>query len=73
MKKKNSNVISTNSISVKIFDGLTLICGSDNFSTPEAARDSAQRIIEHQKKIMGESMTAYAMVFQNKQLLYYFD
>lgn len=68
---KNSNIISSK-ISVKIYDGLTLICGSDNFDSVQAARDSAKRIIEHQKKLI-PSNTAYAMVFQGKQMLYYFD
>lgn len=71
--KKNSNIISSGRYSVKIFDGLKYICGSDAYTSEKDARDSAQRIIEHQKKLMGNEMTAYAMVFDNKKMLYYFD
>ena len=73
MKKKNSNVVSQLGISVMIYDGLELVCKSDNFNTPEEARDSARRIISHQKKLMGDEMTAYAVVFDKKRMLYYFD
>ena len=72
--KKNSNIFSTKGkYSVKIFDGMNLVCGYDKFTSAEEARDSAKRIIESQKKICGESMTAYAMVFDSKRMLYYFD
>ena len=68
--KKNSNILPK--YSVQIYDGMTLICSS-NFNDETKAKNSASRIIEHQKKLMGSSMTAYAMVFDNKKMLYYFD
>ena len=70
--KKNSNIIDSK-ISVKIFDGMTLVAGSDNFKSTIEARNSAERIIRHQKEIVGEGMTSYAMVFKGNKMLYYFD
>ena len=70
---KNSNVIpSSEKISVKIFDGMTLLCGADYFETKADARDSAKRIIKYQEKLLNTN-TAYAMVFCGKQMLYYFE
>ena len=70
--KKNSNVFAEKGFKVMICDGLQTICSS-TFSDVNQAHDSALRIINHQKKIMGDSMTAYAMVFDHKKMLYYFD
>jgi hypothetical protein len=71
--KKNSNIISSGKFSVKIYDGMKLICGNDSYTDENKAREAAERIINHQKKLLGDSMTAYAMVFDNKKMLYYFD
>ena len=71
MSKKNSNVVPTK-ISVKIYDGLTLLCGSDNFDSTLEARNSAERIIK-QKEVLLNTSTAYAMVFEGKKMLYYFE
>jgi len=70
--KKNSNVFAEEGFKVMICDGLQTICSS-TFQDVTKARDSAIRIINHQKKLMGDSMTAYAMVFDHKKMLYYFD
>ncbi len=70
--KKNSNVFAEEGFKVMICDGLQTICSS-TFPDVTQAHDSALRIINHQKKIMGDSMTAYAMVFDHKKMLYYFD
>jgi len=69
---KNSNIIHS-TISVKIFDGLKLVAGSDSFTSVEEARNSAARIIKNQKEICGDEMCAYAMVFQGNKMLYYID
>lgn len=68
---KKSNVISS-TISVKIFDGLDYILGSDKFDSKEDARASAERLIKYQKKLLNTN-TAYAMVFEGKKMIYYFD
>lgn len=70
--KKNSNVFAEEGFKVMICDGLQTICSS-TFQDVTKAHDSALRIINHQKKLMGDSMTAYAMVFDHKKILYYFD
>lgn len=70
--KKNSNVFAEEGFKVMICDGLQTICSS-TFQDVTKAHDSALRIINHQKKLMGDSMTAYAMVFDHKKMLYYFD
>jgi len=70
--KKNSNVFAEEGFKVMICDGLQTLC-SHTFPDVTQAHDSALRIINHQKKIMGDSMTAYAMVFDHKKMLYYFD
>lgn len=70
--KKNSNVFAEEGFKVMICDGLQTIC-SRTFLNVTQAHDSALRIINHQKKLMGDSMTAYAMVFDHKKMLYYFD
>lgn len=73
MSKKNSNVLSVDGkISVKIFDGLELLTSSDMFTNVEEAKRSAQRIIKYKEKLLN-STTAYAMVFDSKKMLYYFD
>ena len=69
---KNSNILPNNGYLVKICDGMKVIC-SKNFSSEKEAYSSAKKIIENQKEICGESMTAYAMVFNSKKMLYYFD
>lgn len=70
---KNSNVLlAEKGFKVFICDGMQTICSS-SFPTEIEAHDSALRIINHQKKIMGDAMTAYAMVFDHKKMLYYFD
>lgn len=70
--KKNSNVFAEEGFKVMICDGLQTICSS-TFQDVTKAHDSALRIINHQKKLIGDSMTAYAMVFDHKKMLYYFD
>lgn len=73
MKRKNSNIFSDKGkYSVKIYDGMTLLCASNMFESPEAARDSAKRLIKYQEKLLNTN-TAYAMVFDSKKMLYYFD
>lgn len=67
-----SNIIPSSKISVEIYDGLSLICKSNNFTSTKEARDSAERIIKFQEKLL-DTNTAYAMVFENKKMLYYFD
>ena len=68
---KKSNIVSSK-ISVKIFDGLNFILGSDRFDSTENARASAERLIRFQKELLNTD-TAYAMVFEGKKMIYYFD
>lgn len=68
---KKSNIVSSK-ISVKIFDGLNFILGSDRFDSTESARASAERLIRFQKELLNTD-TAYAMVFEGKKMIYYFD
>ena len=63
----------SNVISVKIYDGLNLVCENNTFTNAEVAKDSATRIIENQKQIMGDAMTSYAMVFDSRRMIYYID
>ena len=72
-QKKNSNVFAVEGITAMIYDGMELICKSSNFNTKEEAYDSVKRIINYQKKLMGDEMTAYGMVFDAKRMLYYID
>lgn len=70
---KKSNIVSIeNKISVKIFDGLDFIIGSDLFTSKEAAKASAERLIKFQKELLNTT-TAYAMVFEGKKMIYYFE
>ena len=70
---KNSNIFSQNDkYSVQIFDGMKLMCKKSDFDTSDEAIKSAKRIINHQKSL-DSSMTAYAMVFDNKKMIYYID
>jgi len=72
--KKNSNIVSSDkNITVQIFEGLTLMASCDTYTSTQEAYSAAKRIIDHQKKISGDSFSAYAMVFENKKMLYYFD
>lgn len=70
---KKSNVInSVNGISVQIYDGITIFAKSDNFKTVDEAIISAQRIIKNQKSINPDS-TAYAVVWNKRNMVGYFD
>lgn len=71
--KKNTNVISHEKFTVMIYDGMELIGKNSEFETAAGARASAERIIKTQRELLGEGMTAYAMVFDKKRMLYYID
>ena len=70
---KKSNIInSVNGISVHIYDGITIFAKGDNFKSVNDAINSAQRIIKTQKSIDPES-TAYAVVWNKRNMVGYFD
>ena len=70
---KKSNILNSGTgISVQIYDGINIFAKSDNFTNVESAITSAKRIIESQKAI-DPSMTAYAVVWNKRNMIGYFD
>lgn len=66
-----SNVVSSKKFAAQIYDGMEIVCGT-TFAKKEEAIASVTRIIKHQKKLNPEC-TAYAMVWDNKKMIYYID
>jgi len=66
-----TNVVDSKKFTAKIYDGMEVICGS-SFDKKEDAIASVKRIINQQKKLNPEC-TAYAMVWDNKKMIYYID
>ena len=66
-----SNVVDSRKFRAEIYDGTEVICGS-RFAKKEDAIASVKRIIKHQKTLSPDC-TAYAMVWDNKKMIYYID
>ena len=64
---RNSNIIS-----VHIYDGTSIVAKNDAFKDIASAKESAERIINTQKKI-DPSTTAYACVWSGKKMVGYID
>ena len=63
---KNSN------ISIQIYDGIEVIAKNETYTDINSAKESAKRIIDSQKNI-DPSTTAYAIVWDHKKMVGYFD
>lgn len=66
-----NNVIDSKKFKAEIYNGMEVVCGT-RFAKKDEAIASVKRIINHQKSI-DPNFTAYAMVWDNKKMIYYID